>query len=217
MPGDSSAEPAFSTIAPAALRLVQSQLPEHVQLRSASAEQVVHAVLHRTVNLGLTSLPVAHRGLELHWVGQAPCVAVLRADHPLAASASLSLEDLRSQPLITMSNRYRLRQRIDMALAQDTPLAVAIETNTSLNAMMAAHAGLGIALVEPMTALGMPIEGVAVRPLAVNIPFYFGVVTPFGKPIDAVTAALIDAVESASKAILPGFVKRAAGAHDELL
>lgn len=116
-----------------------------------------------------------------------------------------------------MSNRYRLRQRIDMALAQDKPLAVAIETNTSLNAMMAAHAGLGVALVEPMTALGMPIEGMAVRALAVNIPFYFGVVTPFGKPVDDLTMALIDAVETASKTILPGFVKRAAGAHDELL
>jgi DNA-binding transcriptional LysR family regulator len=206
-----------STIAPAALRLVQDQLPTHIQLRSASAEQVVYAVLHRTVNLGLTSLPVAHRGLELHWIGQAPCVAVLRADHPLAAAATLSLEDLRSQPLITMSNSYRLRQRIDMALAQDKPLAVAIETNTSLNAMMAAHAGLGVALVEPMTALGMPIEGMAVRALAVNIPFYFGVVTPFGKPVDDLTMALIDAVETASKTILPGFVKRAAGAHDELL
>jgi len=104
-----------------------------------------------------------------------------------------------------------------MALEQDKPLAVAIETNTSLNAIMAAHAGLGVALVEPVTALGMPIDGLVVRPLAVNIPFYFGVVTPFGKPVDALTQALIGAIERTAQEMLHGFVKRAVNDHDNLL
>lgn len=207
-----------STIVPAALKLLEQHgLPERVHLRSASAEQVVHSVLHRTVSLGLTSLPVAHRGLDLHWIGQAPCVAVLRADNPLAKAGVVTVDALRDQRIITMSNRYRLRQRIDMALGHDKPLHVAIETNTSFNAIMAAHAGLGVALVEPMTALGMPIEGLAVRPLDVNIPFYFGVVTPFGKPVDGVTQALIAAIETAARNILHGFVKRDADEHDNLL
>ena len=209
-----------STIAPAALKLVESQgqcLPEHIHLRSASAEQVVHSVLHRTVNLGLTSLPVAHRGLDLHWIGEAPCVAVMRADSQLADCSEITADMLRGQRLITMSNRYRLRQRIDGALGNGSALDVAIETNTSFNAIMAAHAGLGVALVEPMTALGMPITGLAVKPLAVNIPFYFGVVTPYGKPIDGVTQALITALESAARNILHGFVKRDADQHDDLL
>ncbi|KAF1048010.1 MAG: Octopine catabolism/uptake operon regulatory protein OccR [Herbaspirillum frisingense] len=210
-----------STIAPAALQLVASQegiaFPEHIHLRSASAEQVVHAVLHRTVSLGLTSLPVAHRGLELHWIGEAPCVAVLRADHPLAKKDRITRAALRGERVITMSNRYRLRQRIETALGEDSLLDVAIDTNTSFNAIMAARAGLGVALVEPITALGMPIEGLVVKPLAVDIPFYFGVVTPFGKPVEGVTRALIDAVERSARDILHGFVKRDAAEHDELL
>nr|WP_237022594.1 LysR family transcriptional regulator [Herbaspirillum frisingense] len=152
-----------STIAPAALQLLASDkgraFPEHVHLRSASAEQVVHAVLHRTVSLGLTSLPVAHRGLDLHWIGEAPCVAVVRADHPLAGRDKLTRAALRGQRVITMSNRYRLRQRVESALGEDSQLDVAIDTNTSFNAIMAARAGLGVALVEPATAYGMPIEG----------------------------------------------------------
>lgn len=207
-----------STIAPAALKRVSAQgLPEHIHLRSASAEQVVHAVLHRTVSLGLTSLPVGHRGLELHWIGEAPCVAVMRADHPLAANDSISRDDLAAQRVITMSNRYRLRQRIEMALGEDGPLDVAMDTNTSFNAIMAAHAGLGVALVEPITARGMPIEGLVAKPLAVNIPFYFGVVTPFGKPLTDITKALIEAVEASARDVLPGFVKRDAAEHDQLL
>ena len=96
-----------STIAPAALKLIEQSngLPEHIHLRSASAEQVVHSVLHRTVSLGLTSLPVAHRGLDLHWIGQAPCVAVLRADSPLAKLDVVTVDALRSERVITRSNR----------------------------------------------------------------------------------------------------------------
>ncbi|WP_211462291.1 LysR family transcriptional regulator [Collimonas silvisoli] len=189
-----------STIAPMALKLIESQgLPEHIHLRSASAEQVVHSVLHRTVSLGLTSLPIAHRGLDLHWIGEAPCVAVMRADNALADKAVISADMLHGQRIITMSNRYRLRQRIDSALGNGAALDVAIETNTSFNAVMAAIAGL------------------AVKPLAVNIPFYFGVVTPYGKPIDGVTQALIGALETAARNILHGFVKRDASQHDDLL
>ena len=209
-----------STIAPAALQLLaqgQAAFPEHIHLRSASAEQVVHAVLHRTVSLGLTSLPVAHRGLDLHWIGEAPCVAVMRADHPLAQKDKITRAALRGERVITMSNRYRLRQRIETALGAGGALEVAIDTNTSFNAIMAAHAGLGVALVEPITALGMPIEGLVARPLAVDIPFYFGVVTPFGRPVEGTTLALIDAVETVARHILHGFVKRDAAEHDELL
>jgi DNA-binding transcriptional LysR family regulator len=132
---------------------------------------VVHAVLHRTVSLGLTSLPVAHRGLDLHWIGEAPCVAVVRADHPLAGKDKLTRAALRGQRVITMSNRYRLRQRVELALGEDSQLDVAIDTNTSFNAIMAARAGLGVALVEPATAYGMPIEGMVVKRLAVEIRF----------------------------------------------
>lgn len=210
-----------STIAPAALQLVREQggtLPEHIHLRSASAEQVVHSVLHRTVNLGLTSLPIAHRGLDLHWIGEAPCVAVMRADSPLANCSEISAQDLRDSRVITLSNRYRLRQRIDEALCRDgAPLNVAMETNTSFNAIMAVRAGLGVALVEPMTALGMPIDGLTVRPLAVHVPFYFGVVTPYGKPNDSVIDSLIGALETAARNILHGFIKRKAAEHDNLL
>lgn len=209
-----------STIAPAALQRVAEAglgFPEHIHLRSASAEQVVHAVLHRTVSLGLTSLPVAHRGLELHWIGEAPCVAVMRQDHPLASQSSISRAALCGTRVITMSNRYRLRQRIETALGDNGALDVAIDTNTSFNAIMAARAGLGVALVEPITALGMPIEGLVVKKLAVDIPFYFGVVTPYGRPVEGVTQALIDAVEHCARDILHGFAKRDASAHDDLL
>ncbi len=59
----------------------------HIHLRSASPEQVVQAVVTDSVELGLTSLPVEHRGLTVHWIAQAPCAIALPESDPLAAHA----------------------------------------------------------------------------------------------------------------------------------
>jgi len=39
-----------------------------------------------------------------------------------------------------------------------------IATNSSLSAAMAARAGLGVALCDPVTVLGVPIDGVSIGP-----------------------------------------------------
>ncbi|MBN6151875.1 LysR family transcriptional regulator [Xanthomonas sp. AmX2] len=213
------ATPALAAgLVPAALaRLPAETRPQHVQLRSLPAEQVVHAVLSRTMDLGVVSLPLEHRGVDVHWIGEAPCVAVLPAGSPLAAAPRLTLEALAGQTLITLANPFRLRRRIDKVLAgAPQPLHV-LETNASLNATQMARAGLGIALVDPVSALGIPQDGVVVRPLEVDIPFFFGTITPYAHPLSASTRALIGSLEDTARALLPGFVRHELGAHDALL
>ena len=155
---------------PQALQRVEAQAGAvPIQLRSASPEQVVHAVLSGAVQLGASSLPLEHRGLDVHWIGEIPCVAVLPHDDPLAAHAVVPLAALAQRRLITMSNPFRLRRRLDATLARaghpPTQQAALIETNSSVNAQALARAGLGVAVLEPLTARGAPLEGLAVRPL----------------------------------------------------
>jgi DNA-binding transcriptional LysR family regulator len=125
-----------------------------------SPENVVQAVLNKSVDLGAVSLPLEHRGLSIHWIGEAPCVAVLRADSPLAGQSILPMALLARQTLITMVNPYRFRRSIDKAFLKaggETPQM--LDTNTSLIAMQMARADLGIALVDPFTANGVPLRG----------------------------------------------------------
>ena len=97
-----------------------------------------------------------------------------------------------------------LRRRLDQALAQAgvTP-AELIETNASFNALTAVRAGLGVALLEPITAYGVPIDGVTVRPIDADIPFFFGVITPEAKRPSAAVTALINALSRAAQRLLP--------------
>ncbi len=193
-----------------------------VRLRSAAPEQVVQDVLNGVVQLGASSLPLEHKGLQVLWLGQAPCVAVLAANDPLAALPVVSLAALAQRRIVTMSNPYRLRHRLNAVWPQAAGAADAalqqpfIETNSSINAQALVRAGLGVAVLEPLTALGAPAEGVVVRPLDLSIPFDFGVVVPAGRPISEPVQALANALLLAAQAV-PGFVQHSAAEQARLL
>ena len=194
--------------------------PVPIQLRTAAPEQVLHAVLTGAVQLGACSLPLEHRGLEVHWIGQLPCVAVLPRRDPLAALETVPLAALAERRLITMSNPFRLRHRLDADLAQAGRVpdrrAALIETNSSINAQALVRAGLGVAVLEPLTAHGAPLPGLVVRPLDTDIPFFFGVITLQSPSLAAPVRALADALLAAAAA-LPGFVQHDPADHARLL
>lgn len=199
-------------------RLPQPLQPQHIQLHSMSPENVVQAVLSKTMDLGAVSLPLEHRGLDIHWIGESPCVAVLPADSELARYEVLPMEVLAGHPLITMSNPFRFRRRIDKAFQDAGGKAPhMLDTNTSLVAMQMARVGLGIALVDPFTALGVPINGVVVRPIECNIPFFFGLISAFASPLSDVSVALVEELARSAQALLPSMVMHDPSEHDALL
>lgn len=204
---------------PMALRdLDAAGLPAQIHIRTAIAEQVVQAVATQVSEIGITSLPVDHPALEIHWIGEAPCVAAVAADDPLATAERIPLSALAGRRLITMANPFRWRRRVDLALRERGVVPGAIlDTNTSNTAIMSARAGLGIAIVEPVIAFGMPVDGVAIRPIDVPISFFWAVVTPYGRPLTALVSGLIDRLDEISRETLPGFVRHAATARDRLM
>src|SRR5450830_1534388 len=166
-----------------------------------------------------TSVPLEHRGLQVHWIGQLPCVAVLPADDELARLAVVPLQALGQRRLITMGNPYRLRHRLEHALGPTQQPAL-IETNASASALALVQAGLGVAVLEPLTPHGLQSTGVAVRPLDTEVPFFFGVITLPTRPVAPAqqqrTEALVQALLEQARQ-LPGFQEHPPSAHAHLL
>lgn len=75
-----------------------AELGRHIQIRSASPEQVVHAVLTGAADLGVSSLPLEHRGVTVHWIGEAACVAAVQAGDPAGRRRPCSAGRLRRAP-----------------------------------------------------------------------------------------------------------------------
>jgi DNA-binding transcriptional LysR family regulator len=179
-------------------------IPRHLHVQALAAENVIQAVLARSADFGISSLPLEHPGLDVHWVAHAPCVVALAADDPLAQSDVVRLSDLSPRRIVTLANPYRLRHRIDEALekAGVDPQQM-IDVNSSMTALTMVRAGLGVAIVEPATVVGVPIEGTVMRVLDHDIPFLFGAISPAALPMTATVAAVIDAARMVAQA-MPG-------------
>ncbi|MGE7368833.1 LysR family transcriptional regulator [Neorhizobium sp. NPDC001467] len=191
---------ALSTFAP-------DQLPRHIHLQSTSAENVVQAVVARSVDIGIASLPLDNPGIDVHWIGEVPCVAVVAESDPLAARDVIEAEDLSGRRLIMSANPYRLRMRIDQALTRHGLAAEKIiDSNATYVSLALARTGVGVALVESATIAGLPVSGVEVKPLGFHVPFYFGIVTASGRPMATAIERLIGAIDDCARAI-PGFVR----------
>jgi DNA-binding transcriptional LysR family regulator len=188
---------AIAAVAPALI-------PRHLHVQALAAENVVQAVLARSADFGVSSLPLEHPGLDVHWVAEAPCVVALAADDPLAGDSVVRLGDLSDRRIITLANPYRLRHRVDEALekAGVVPRRM-IDVNASMTALTMVRAGLGAAIVEPATVVGVMLEGIVMRVLDHTIPFVFGAISPASHPLTPTVAAVIESARAVALA-MPG-------------
>ncbi len=200
------------------LALASLSLQNKVQIISESAEHTAHAVISGEADIALCSLPLEHHAVELHWIGQSRCAVALPQDDPLAAQEQVTLSDLAGRRLIAPWNPLRLRGRFEKALKKlKTPLHETIETNSSANILACVRAGLGVAILEPVTAWGMPLAGVIIRPLEEEIPYFFGVITPQGRPLSSAAQSLVSALATAAATLLPGFQQLPAAEHPRVM
>jgi hypothetical protein len=61
------------------------------------------------------------------------------------------------------------------------------------------------------------MPGVAIRPIDLDIPFFFGVITPQSQTLTPACQAMADALAQAAAALLPGFALHDAAEHSALL
>jgi DNA-binding transcriptional LysR family regulator len=80
-----------------------------------------------------------------------------------------------------------------------------IDTNSSLTALALVRRGLGAAIVEPVMACALELQGIVLRPLDVDIPFLFGAISPAARPLPPSICALNEALVKAAAGLIPGF------------
>ncbi|KKB12179.1 LysR family transcriptional regulator [Devosia geojensis] len=194
LPMQIAAVPALaSSLLPSTLAGISpALLPQKVHIQSISAENVVQAVVARTADLGLASWPLDNPGVEIHWQAEVACKAVVAVDHPLAGRPVITPAELKGQRLIVAANPYRLRMQIEEALAANDVVANSvIDCNATYVSLSLARQKLGIAIVEPLTVMGLPLQGVRTVPLSFDIPFRWSVITAVGRPLSASVETII--------------------------
>lgn len=152
-------------------------------------------------DLGLTEHDVAPAGTELTPLLAVDEVCVLPDGHPLLAKCALDLEDFADRPFVSLSLNDPYRILIDEAFAQ---LGVAprpvVETPSAVSVCAFVRQGLGLAIVNPLTALDFAGRGLHIRPLTRSFPFRVSLIVPAHRPknllVDAFTETLRDEADA---------------------
>jgi len=143
-------------------------------------------------DLGLAEQATPLPGVRVEPVLQADEVAVLPAGHPLARRARLALKDFAGQDFVSLAADDPYRHEIDARFAAaGVPRRLRVQTHSAVAVCELVRAGLGVAIVNPLTAAACADEGLVVRPLAVAIPYRVSALIPLHRPVQPLVAELL--------------------------
>ncbi|KAF0858477.1 LysR family transcriptional regulator [Mixta calida] len=141
-------------------------------------------------DLGLTETHVTPAGTERIELLTLNEVCVLPAQHPLAARRVLTPQDFAGESYISLSRSDSYRQLLDALFhEQGVQRRMVMETHSAASVCAMVRAGVGLSVVNPLTALDYAASGVVIRRFSVEVPFTVSLIRPLHRPASALVNA----------------------------
>jgi len=155
-------------VLPAALRNFLVKRPKvRVSFDIRRFEHVLESVENGTAELGFVMGLDDDRGLDAETFFAGDMVCVMRPEHPLAANATITPENLREAPYIALEQGTRMGTIVRRAFAQaDVPFRFSVEVRYCNTACVLAESGVGVAVVDPLSPVFSGHYDLAIRPFA---------------------------------------------------
>lgn len=191
--------PALShALLPGALARLQAQQgPMSVSVATQDGPLLQEWMSAQRFDLGLTEQGDAPPGTRAIALPALDEVAVLPAHHPLAAKAKLQASDFVDQAFVSLARDDLYRQQIDAVFTRaKVERKLLLETHSAIAVCAMVQHGLGVAIVNPLTAHACKGPQLVVRPLTFSIPFQVYALLPLHRPAVSGVDALLDALRS---------------------
>jgi DNA-binding transcriptional LysR family regulator len=164
------------------------------------------AMSEQRYDLALSETTSAPGGVSLRTVLQVNEVAVLPPGHRLSRKSVLHPKDFEGERFISLAPGDPYRHDIDHMFSQaGVRRNTCLETASAVAICAMVRHGLGVAIVNPLTARELAGPALVVRPLAVNIPFTVSLLLPDVAPPhplrDHVIAAIIDTAKELGRSL----------------
>lgn len=189
---------------PCVLSQFRSEWPNtKVTLTVRTSARIEEFAAAQQIDLGFVEMPCRRSGFRVELFSTAPYVVAVPRDHFYADRSSISLEDLARTDFICYSRFAPGRHLIDQAFrSSGFETEYICETNLSAPAYAMVKRGLGIAIIDPFTAVLQKNEQVRVIPLVPAIPFRVSLLWPETRPIHPATEALVQEMRKMRDRIL---------------
>ncbi|MBE5253556.1 MAG: LysR family transcriptional regulator [Enterobacterales bacterium endosymbiont of Blomia tropicalis] len=144
-------------------------------------------------DLGLTETQHAPAGTDRIALLTCDEVCVLPQQHPLCVRNVLTPQDFAGENYVSLSRTDSYRQLLD-SLFQERGVErrLVLETHSAASVCAMVKAGVGISIVNPLTALDYADSGVVMRKFSIAVPFTVSLVKPQHRPASALLDTFID-------------------------
>ncbi|PLZ01937.1 hypothetical protein CY652_12945 [Burkholderia sp. WAC0059] len=170
--------PAFSlSVMPEIVAGFHHEFPQaSFELTVATSSSLGESVSSGTTDLAVVGDTPKLVGTEITRSFSAPCVGVLREDDPLAAAEVIDLTCRDRRNVIWMNSHSNVESTLRRSVQVETvPVGGSLYVNLADTACRLVALGMGIAVIDPITALTLPVPGLVVRPIVPVIGFDFSI------------------------------------------
>ena len=141
--------------------------------------RVIESVANQDFDVGIAQLSLDEKGVHAVQSYSMHCVCVAPLKHRFTQLRSVSPDDLRDEPFIALSKNTLIAVQIDRVLQRyKLRKNICFETQPSFAACSLVSKGLGVALVDPLTAEFFGNNRIVTRPFTHLIPFNFKIIRP---------------------------------------
>jgi DNA-binding transcriptional LysR family regulator len=181
--------PSIAWLPPVIARFMAQRPGVQVKLISRQSQGVRDLIPTRAFDLAVAELPVespliAVQRYRTHFV------AVLPPSHPLAVHAELTPALLDGVPFIGMFRGHAAQLGLSKAFDEvGARLHLVAECDYFASVLSLVAHGVGVALVDPISALDLQSNAVVIRPFAPRLPYDFAVFHPQDRPMSKVAQA----------------------------
>ncbi|NER60275.1 LysR family transcriptional regulator [Pseudomonas sp. MAFF212428] len=147
-------------------------------------------------DLGLIEDSVAPAGTQAHGLFSADTVCILPARHRLAAKALLTPEDFAGEDFISLAGDDPYRHQIDSLFeGRGISRRLRVQTHSAAAVCATVAQGVGIAIINPLTALTYAPLGLQIRRVSFSIPYTVSVVRPLHRPDSPLVDSFVQALQ----------------------
>lgn len=151
-------------------------------------------------DLGLTERREPPRGTAIARLIEADEVCVLPRGHRLAARRVVRPKDFEDEPFVSFAPADPYRQQVDaMFERHGVRRQLSVETTSAVSVCALVRQQVGVAIVNPLTALELAGPDLQIRRLSVSIPFHVGLVIPELRATNPLRAPFIEALHEAAR------------------
>ncbi|MBZ7926539.1 LysR family transcriptional regulator [Ensifer adhaerens] len=165
-----------------AQRLLKLRPAVHLSLHSLEELSLQHEMATTVFDLGVTEGRFEYQGVVSQRINVGDLVCVLPVGHSLSAKRILEPTDFEDAPFVYFSQDDPYRRKLDdIFFAAGVSRSYAVETTTAASVCSMVSAGVGVSIINPLTAANYVGKGVVLRRFSVGVPYSLAVWRPTRK------------------------------------